>query len=196
MWTRESKAGLVWTIALAGLMLVGTGCQSGPYLSGYSYQPQPGVYDVRKHGAEQQASPLTAMVSVLGVRRADPDHNVPASVDLRLRFESNGTEPISFDPSTLELVTGSLRPFLRPSVSPPMPLQLSSGQQQTVTATFPFPPNSKPEQWDLNELRLRWVVQVAGFAVPQTALFERTGTGDDNGNYAPTQTPTSSDLAY
>jgi hypothetical protein len=182
-------------IGLAACTFAAGGCESGPYLPAYSYQPRPGIYKVGKHGAEQQVPPLTAMVTILGVRKADSDHHVGPAIDVRMRFESNGTEPIIFDPSSLDLVTGSLMPFPRPYVNPPTPLTLSSGQQQNVTATFPFPPNTTPGQIDLNELRLRWVVRVAGFAVPQTALFERVNSGYGGAEYTPS-TPPPSDVAY
>jgi hypothetical protein len=180
---------------LAGSMFALVGCQPGPYLSDYSYQPRPGIYEVRKHGAEQQAPPLTALVTILGIRRADPDHHVAPAIDVRLRFESNGSEPATFDPASLDLVTGTLRSFPRPYVSPPTSFELSPGQQQNVTASFPFPPNTAPGQMDLNELRLRWVVHVGGFPVAQTALFERLGSGYGDGDYAPAPMP-QSDVAY
>lgn len=195
MWIRGCKTGWVWAVVMVGSLFALTGCQNGPYLSDYAYQPRPGIYEVRKHGAEQQAPPLTALVTILGVRRADPDHHVGPSIDVRLRFESNGTEPVTFDPATLDLVTGTLRPFPRPYVTPPMSFDLASGQQQDVTASFPLPPNTSPDQMDLNQLRLRWVVHVAGFPVPQTALFERTGAGYDAGDYSPAPMP-QSDVAY
>jgi hypothetical protein len=43
---------------------------------------------------------------------------------------------------------------------------------------------------NLNNLRLRWTVQVDNYPVPQTALFERTG-----GGYA-APPPDSADYSY
>lgn len=195
MRTRAGRVGLFGLIAMAACMFAVGGCESGPYLPAYSYQPRPSISTVRRHGTEQQAPPLTALVTILGVRKADPDHHAGPAIDVRMRFESNGTEPVTFDPSSLDLVTGSLWPFPHPYVNPPMQLTLTSGQQQNITATFPFPPNTRPEQMDLNELRLRWVVHVAGFAVAQTALFERVDAGYGGVEYAPSQS-TPSDVAY
>lgn len=195
MRTRWSRVGWLGLAALAGCLLGAGGCESGPYLSGYSYTPQPGVYEVRKHGAEQQPPPMTALVTIMGVRKGDPDHHVGPSIDVRMQFESNGSEQITFDPASLDLVTGRLQPFPRPYVTPPRAVELSSGQEQNVTASFPFPANTTPEQMDLNELRLRWVVRVAGYTVPQTGLFERTGDGYTATEYAPTGPPPG-DVAY
>lgn len=195
MRTPKRCVGLLWLGAIALAALGGAGCESGPYLSAYSYQPRPGIIEVRKHGAEQQAPPVTAMVSILGVRKADAEHHVPASIDVRFQFESNTNEPVSFDPSSVQLTNGMLRPLPRPYVTPPSPFQLSQGQQAEVSASFPLPANTTPEQMDLNELRLRWVVRVAGYEVPQTALFERTGSGYGGPEYqAAPGTP--SDVAY
>jgi hypothetical protein len=195
MRTRGSRLGLLWILALAGLMLAAGGCEPEPYLSGYSYLPRPGVYEVKRHGAEQQAPPLTVLVTVLGIRRPDPDHHVAPAVDMRMRFECNGSEPASFDPATLELVTGTLRPFPRPYATPPTPFELAAGQSQSVSVSVPFPPNTAPQQMNLNELRLRWLVHVAGYPVSQTALFERVGGSYDAGDYQPAPAP-SFDLAF
>lgn len=197
MRTRVNRFGLLWMAALAMTALAGAGCETGPYLSAYSYQPRPGIYEVRKHGADQQAPPLTAMVSILGVRRADPDHHVGPSIDVRFQLESNSPEPAWFEPASLSLANGMLQPFPRPYVNPPTTVTLSEGQQAQVTASFPFPPNTKPEQMDLNELRLRWVVHIGGFDVPQTALFERSGAGYSGPDYQAGPAPGSpSDVAY
>lgn len=196
MRTRESRVGLLWLAAIAIASLAGAGCETGPYLSAYSYQPRPVLFGVGKHGAEQQPPPLTGMVTILGVRRPDPDHHVGPSIDVRFQFESDGTQPISFDPSSVSLVNGMLQPLPRPYVNPPSPITLSQGQQAEVTATFPLPPNSKPEQLDLNELRLRWVVRVGGYPVVQTALFERVGAGYSGPDYQPAPAPSPSDVAY
>lgn len=178
-----------WTVAIAGLLAAGAGCAESPYLSGYGYYPQPAVVQVIQRGNEQ-APPVTVLASIIGVRRGDADKHTPPAVDVRLRFEDNGPASMSFDPSTLDLVTGTLFTFPRPAVSPPTPISLAAGQRAEVNASFPFPPNLTPGQIDLNNLRMRWVVRVANYPVPQTALFQRVGPG-----YAPEE-PYSSDVAY
>lgn len=194
MRTRESRIGLLWLAAITIASLAGAGCETGPYLSAYSYQPRLVPFGVAKHGAEQQPPPLTGMVSILGVRRADPDHHVGASIDVRFQFESDGTQPVSFDPSSVSLVNGMLQPLPKPYVNPPSLVTLSQGQQAEVTATFPLPPNVTPEQMNLNELRLRWIVHVASYPVVQTALFERVGAGYSGPDYQTAPPP--SDVAY
>lgn len=197
MWTRVDRVGLLWMAALAITALAGAGCESGPYLSAYSYYPHATAVDVFKRGTEQQEPPLRTTAMVLGVRRPDPDHHVGPAIDVRFQLESDSPEPASFDPSSLSLVNGMLQPFPRPYVNPPSAVTLSEGQQAEITASFPLPPNIKPEQIDLNELRLRWIVHVGRFQVPQTALFERAGAGYSGPDYQPAPGPGSpSDVAY
>lgn len=182
----------VWMIGLAALWAAGAGCAEQPYYSEYAFQPQPAVVQVFQRG-DTKSPVATVLASVIGIHRGDADHGRPPTIDLRLRFENNGQAPITFDPSTLDLVTGTLFPFSRPRVNPPMPIDLPPGQRAEVTASFPFPPNTSPENLNLNNLRLRWMVRVNNFSVPQTALFERAG-----GAYAPAPPPPgyNSDVAY
>jgi hypothetical protein len=182
-----------WTVISAGLLLlIGSGCAPQPYLSGYAYAPRPAVAQVFRRGT-QQSPPLTALATVIGIRRADPNRHAPAAVVIRLRFENNGPQTASFDPGTLELVTGTLQAFPRPAITPPTTIDLAAGQRADVNASFPFPPGTGPGQMDLNNLRLRWTVRVDNFPVPQTALFERAGPDyapEAPGPYEP------SDVAY
>lgn len=168
-----------WVVGVFGLLGAVGGCTQQPYLSDYNYEPKPAIAQVIKRGSEQ-SPPVTALATVIGVRRADSEHHTGPAVVVRLRFENNGPAEAEFDPSTLDLVTGMLRSFPPPVVSPPGVLRLSAGQRQEVTASFPFPPGTGPSQMDLSNLRLRWMVRVDNYPVPQTALFERLGDG-----YAP-----------
>ena len=161
-----------WLLAfVAGLLLV-SGCSSSPYVSGYTYYPQPATVEVLRRGSNLPP-PLSVLVSILGIHRGDPKHSIPYSVVVRMRFENIGQSRVSFDPRTLELVTGTLRSFPPPIVEPPQPVELAPGQRRELTAYFPFPPNTKASQMNLKNLRLRWEVKIDAYTVPQTALFER-----------------------
>jgi hypothetical protein len=191
---RMTALTIAWTLGIAGLLLIGGGCAEQPYYSGYTFNPQPAVVQVFQRG-DTKAPVATVLVSIIGIRRADTDQHRPPSIDLRLRFENNGQVPLSFDPASLDLVTGTLFPFSRPMVSPPTPIDLAPGQRAEASASFPFPPNTTPDRLNLNNLRLRWVVRVSNYPVSQTALFERVAAG-----YAPTYGPApeayNSDVAY
>lgn len=191
---RMAALAVAWTIGIAGLLLIGGGCAEPPYYSEYTFNPQPAVVQVFQRG-DTKAPVATVLASITGIRRAETDHNRPPSIDLRLRFENNGQVPINFDPASLDLVTGTLFPFSRPMINPPTPIDLAPGQRAEVMASFPFPPNTTPDRLNLNNLRLRWTVRVSNYPVPQTALFERVGSG-----YAPAYAPApegyNSDVAY
>lgn len=173
-------------VALCGLLFAASGCsQQSPYVSGYSFYPQPAVVDVVQRGAAQpmqqaQQTPLTVLASVLGIRRADPKHSIPESVAVRLRFENNGTSRVTFDPHSLELVTGTLQAFMPPITTPSYPIEIAPGQRQEVNAYFPFPPNMTASQMNLQNLRLRWEVRIDNYPVIQTALFQRAPGGTPN----------------
>jgi len=162
---------------LLGLVtLAGSGCAQPPYEPGYRYFPQPATVDVLRRDGNHQ-TPLTVLVSVLGVHRADPKNDIPYSVVVRMRFENVGQSHVIFDPRSLELVTGTLRPFEPPIVRPSQTLDLTPGQRQEVTAYFPFPPHVKAENMNMRNLRLRWEVKIDGVTVPQTSIFERVPGG-------------------
>jgi hypothetical protein len=168
---------------LIGLLLAVAGCQQGqPYASGYSFYPQPVTVNVM-HRGQGEETPLTTLASIMGVRRADPEHNVTGAVVARLTIENNGSASVTFDPASLQLVTGTLQSFPPPQVQPPITISIAPGQRQDVTAAFPLPPGG-PEQMSLNNLRLRWQVSIEGYSVPQSALFEQ-GNGQAGQYTAP-----------
>ena len=165
-------------LAITGAMfvtLLTAGCTStaSPYVPGFRYAPEPALVDVFRKGTTRQSPPLSVMASIIGVRRGGRGADTPQSVEVRLRFENNGPSHVSFDPHSLELVTGTLQAFGPPIVRPPGPLELNGGQSATLTALFPFPPGTGYRTLVLDTLRLRWQVQIDNKPVPQTAYFER-----------------------
>jgi hypothetical protein len=167
-----------WGLGLLAMALAAGGC-SQPYVSGYSYYPQPATVEVLRRDGDQR-SPLMVLASVLGVHNADDKQGIPYSVVVRMRFEDVGQSKVAFDPASLELVTGSLRPFERPRVIPPGPMTLSPGDRRELTAYFPFPRGVTAEQMNMRNLRLRWEVVIDSTPVIQTAVFERVDGGNDN----------------
>lgn len=161
-------------VGLVALGAVSAGCETSPYLRGFRYAPEPALVDVMRKGGESQRPPLSVLVSVIGVRRGGTAAAAPPAVEIRMRFENNGMVPVTFDPSTLSLVTATLQNFQPPEVHGPRPLQINPGQDAQISVFFPFPPGVDPRYSGTQSLRLRWQVQIDGQVVPQTALFERT----------------------
>ncbi|HEX3357034.1 MAG TPA: hypothetical protein VHS31_08695 [Tepidisphaeraceae bacterium] len=162
---------------LTGLLILfflvtAAGCAAPPpYFPGVRYAPEPALVVVPQPG--KQVPTLSVMASVIGIRRGDPHANVPPAVEIRLRFENNGPVAVSFEPRTLDLVTGSLQEFEPVETRPAPPFQLSTGQSQTVSAFFPFPPGFHPRMPSLDALRLRWTVTIDNQPVSQTVSFYR-----------------------
>jgi hypothetical protein len=166
-----------WGFGLLGLIAVGAGCHQ-TYVPGYSYYPKPATVEVLKRDGDQR-SPLMVLASIVGVHYADDKAQIPYSVVVRLRFENVAKSTVTFDPASLELVTGTLRPFPRPLVRPAQPFTMQAGDRRELTVYFPFPAGISAAQMNLRNLRLRWEVKIDSTTVVQTAVFERIERDDD-----------------
>ena len=120
-----------------------------------------------------QSPTVSVMASVIGIRRGDPDRGIAPAVEIRMRFENSDSQPASFDPHSLALVTGRLEPLGTPEVHPPTALQILPGQPQTISTFFPLPPGTNPRTMPLDALRLRWEITLDGKPYLQTVVFER-----------------------
>jgi hypothetical protein len=167
---------LSW-VALLGLWFTCAGCHQ-QYVSGYSYYPQPATVEVLKRDGDQR-SPLIVLAAVLGVHNVDDKAHIPYSVVVRMRFENVAKSTVSFDPASLDLVTGTLRPFPQPIARPAQPFTMKPGERRELTAYFPFPAGTSASQMNLRNLRLRWEVNIDSTIVIQTAVFERIERDDD-----------------
>ena len=78
-----------------------------------------------RSASTQPAVAVSAMASVIGVRREDRGEGIPESVEIRLRLENDGPEPATFDPHSLELAAPpSCCRFPSPVVRTPSPIKL------------------------------------------------------------------------
>jgi len=145
-----------------------SGCS--PYVDDFQYAPRPAVVDIRSKSGQQDPA-VSALVSVIGVRREDSKEGIPESVEVRLRLENNGSETVTFDPPSLELTDARVLPFPPPVMRAPSRITLDTMQSTTLTAFFPLPERSG--SGDMDALALRWIVQIGGQKVTQTANFRR-----------------------
>jgi hypothetical protein len=147
-------------------------CGCSPYLGDFQYVPHPALAEIPPV-APDKASPLSAFVSVIGVFRGDAKQGIPESVEVRFRLENNGPHAVSFDPNSLELMTGDLQSFQPPIVRPPQPVTLAPTQLAMFDAFFPFSPGRDYDNTDLRSLQLRWRENIDASPVRQVVSFRR-----------------------
>jgi hypothetical protein len=158
-------------IALSLLFIASSvGCSA--YVDNYLYTPRPALAEIPP-AAGEQSPPLTASVSIIGIRRYDSYIHLPTSVEVRLRLDNNGTHKVYFDPKSLSLTDGSLASFPPPILQPPDPVTLDPMQSTTLSAFFPFPPGLSYDDMDMQTLQLRWKSMIDTRSVGQVIYFRR-----------------------
>jgi hypothetical protein len=160
-------------LSVIAVALLACGCSV--YLDGYNYAPRPAVAEVAST-QPQEASPVTAYATVVGVRKDDPQNHIPSSVEVRLRVENNGSHSVTFDTHTLELMNGDLLKFPPPQLDSEPTMNLAPYQSSVLDAKFPFPPGYDYNNADLESLNLRWQIRIDGEPVNMTAQFRRQYT--------------------
>lgn len=156
------------------VLLVG-GCST--YDGTFLFQPTPAVALVTSPGQNPVAS-ARLLASVVGVRRADTRAGMPESIELRVRVENTGATPVSFDPTSMVLLTGTLEQLPAPfivdgdgaSVVAPT-VVLPPGAWTLTTACFPLPDSAR--SLDLIHLDLQWSLDLDGAVVTGRAPFTR-----------------------
>jgi hypothetical protein len=157
-------------LSLLCLLWLGSLVGCSPYVDDFDYRPHPAVAEV--HSSAQSQSPAAvAMGTVIGVHVADKKLDIPESVEIRLRLENNGPEPLSFDPATMEMTSAHLQPFAPPIIHAPGTITLNSNEAATLTVFFPLPAHS--EAGDLESLTLRWIIQIGAQKLTQRVTFQR-----------------------
>lgn len=168
-----------YTASFLGLviLLMTGGCSE--YVEGVRYSPHPAVAEIwptsgtTQPAAEQQAPDAVAMASIVGIHVADSRQGIPLSVQVRLRLENHGPQPVSFDPRRMELMDGDLLNFSPPMVGDAPFMTLNLGQSAVVEAFFPFPAGHSYQQMNLHALQLSWLVRIDGHDMRQVAQFHR-----------------------
>lgn len=141
------------------------------YVQGYRFAPEPALTVMRKPGSQVPA--VSMLTSIIGLRYGAPSNNVPPALEIRMRIENTGSQPLTFDPRSAILVNGALQSFDPPEAHTNGPVHVAANQTDIVTLYFPFPPHTYPREMPLDTLRLRWQVELEGQSYLQTAFFER-----------------------
>lgn len=146
------------------------GCSQ--YDDDYQYAPRPAIADIPAT-QPQSPPPVSANATIIGVRYADEDNHIPASIEVRLEIDNNGPDAVVFDPMSMELRNSQLVRLGPPIVKPPTPVTLNPSQSALVSAYFPFPAGSSYDTIDMSTFQLRWYVQLDSKSVGQAANFTR-----------------------
>lgn len=168
VFTNERGRRGCYTFGAAAILWLG-GCSV--YHGAYQFLPRPAVTPTPAVGDNVPQS--VTLVSVVGVRRADPRRSEPAVVEVRIRVTNSGPSVVGFDPNGLVLVAGDLEPFGSPRLSTQDPIQVTAHQSVTVTAFFPFPDQTVPSGMDLSAVNLSWELQINGRRVPLSTTLVR-----------------------
>ena len=156
-------------LALLSFLLVGCAASNRQPAAVYQYVPNPAVVELVREGPQAQ----TPLVVLVGISRDDDNTKSASALHVHMRFENRGSVAVRFDPASLQLVNGSLRPFPPPRVQPPSTIDVAPGQTREIDSTFPRTGATADPSLSTQYLRLRWQVQVQGQTVPQDATFER-----------------------
>ena len=155
-------------LLLAAMMLAGCSVYDGRY----AFEPPIVSVGVLDDEAVETESVRT-LVSVIGVRRNDPDTGLPASVEIRVRVENDGAAPVRLEPTTLSLVAANLRAFPEPIVTDPGPVHVASGEHAIVNAYFPIERVNGTRAVDLSGLNLHWALDIGDRRVTGSSDFKR-----------------------
>ena len=129
----------------------------------YRYTPKPLDTEIRPPDAEKPIG--RALVSIVGVRRE------PAGIEVALRLENFGEAPLTFDPAGTVLLCGDLEE-LAPSQQPEVS-EVPTGDALKGKLFFPFPPERRAADFDLEGLNFRWKLIHDGRPLLISATFER-----------------------
>jgi len=155
-----------WITVLIVLMLL-AGCAT--HSARYRYQPHP----VELIESTEGTRAARAMVSIVGLRLKDREADTPAGMDLAVRLENIDADRVTFDPASLQLLTGELRPFANAIVEPAEPVELARGESANFRALFPLTAEVNATNADFDGLNVRLTMTVDGERVTRSATFER-----------------------
>ena len=129
------------------------------------YQPAPLEAEVSAQAVP--GSQVRALVSVLGVARADEKEGRPRQVEMRLRFENLGTVEAKVVEDGFSLVSADLVSFARAALAPNSDLTVPAGQTRTVDVAFAAPERDV----DWSGLNLRFTLSFADVRVTTGGTF-------------------------
>ncbi len=173
------KQALLAALALAPLALapLGGACTS----TYHSARFVPAPLEVPLLAEGDQAGQARALLSVRGIRRAAKGR--PTEVEIKLRVENMGTQPISIEGTQWELVDSDLNAFGPVRLEPPQETAIGPDEKRTFLAYFPVAPDKRIDDYSLGGFNLRLVIGLGERVISTGVAFERAASVD--GYYAP-----------
>lgn len=156
------------TASIALALLLTTGCST--YYD-HRFTPAPVDVDLSLDQAGVDAR-ARGLVTVVGIRK--PDDGRGAVVEVRLRVENLGSQPVELVADSLALVSADLREMGRPAVAPE-PAPIGQGEQGTYQVEFELPDGKTPRDYDLQGLNLKFEVDYGDQRVMHGITFDRFG---------------------
>ncbi len=145
-------------------------CQS----SWYPYRFVPAPLEVRLDAPNDAEAQGRALITVLGVHRADAKHGrALARVEIRMRLENAGQKPMKVEPESFSLVAATLESFGRAEFSDLPKDPIAKGQSAVFEIYFALPDGKSPDDIGFNGLNLKWDVSFDGVRVGTGVSFER-----------------------
>lgn len=150
----------------AALVVLASACQSSRYYDAH-YLPAPLEVEVASQAVP--GSQVRALVSVLGVAKADEQAGVSKQAEIRLRLENLGTVAARVAEDGFALVTADLQAFGAARIAPGVDLAVPAGGTRSVDVAFDAPGGDV----DWSGLNLRFTLAFEGVRVATGGTFTR-----------------------
>src|SRR5262245_14963148 len=87
-------------------------------------------------------APVSALIAIVGPVAGRDGKRI--GIEVRMRFENHGEQPVAVEPERIELVTADLQSLGPPELLPAGAVDVAPGGQATVSAVFKYAPENEP----------------------------------------------------
>ena len=144
-------------------------CNSSPF---YEHRFQPAPYEAQVASDAVAGSQIRALVTILGLERAND--GAPYRAIARFRLENLGTVPATVEMDAFQLVSADLQAFGPPTVVSAAAPEIAPGGAAVFDVALPLPQGRRPSEVDLSGLSLRFTVAFGDHKVTASASFQRS----------------------
>jgi hypothetical protein len=155
-------------VASALLLAVLSACAGSPW---YEHRFAPAPLETQVATQAVPGANVRALVTVIGIERAKD--GVKDRAVVRMRLENLGSVPAKLAADSLGLVSADLKPFPPGIVQAPETPEIAPGADWTVDCAFEFPDGTRPRDFDLGGLNLRFSLMFGDQRVTTGMTFQR-----------------------